>query len=267
MIPVYKYHGVGNDFIILDQRQQSIDYPPEVLRQWCHRRFGIGADGVMYLRHHDEYDFEMCYFNSDGKPGTMCGNGGRCIVAFAADRGIIKPLYRFLAPDGLHSGALLSNLKNGAKRVRIAMQPVLNIQRLSDNQYFLDTGSPHLVCFVENLSEMDVQKEGRSLRYDKRFAPKGTNVCFVEPADEQTIKVRTFERGVEAETLACGTGAVASAVVAKKHCQIVENKIKVQYPGGDLKVTFSLMKQQGAFDQIQLEGMAQFVFSAQIHRP
>ncbi len=265
MIPFYKYHGAGNDFILFDQRKTPVDYPEALLSAYCNRHTGIGADGVMYLRAHDTYDFEMLYFNSDGKPGSMCGNGGRCIIAFAADRGIKKQQYRFLAPDGVHTGEILEDDTPMHKKIRLQMQSVSDIVKYDDKEYFIDTGSPHLLRFVEDVEAIDVQKEGSYIRYQKRFAPGGTNVCFVQLQKDNTIKVRTYERGVEAETLACGTGAVASALAAVSYLQRAADTVRVQYRGGDLEVSF---RQTNAmhFDAIQLTGMAQFVYLGNIPR-
>ncbi len=263
MISFYKYHGAGNDFILFDQRKEHVDYPEHLLRAYCDRHTGIGADGVMYLRAHDTYDFEMLYFNSDGRPGSMCGNGGRCIIAFAADRGIEKQQYRFLAPDGVHTGEILEQCSPMQKKIRLQMQSVSEIVKYDDKEFFIDTGSPHLLRFVEDVEVIDVQKEGSAIRYQQRFAPDGTNVCFVQLQSDNSVKVRTYERGVEAETLACGTGAVAAALAAVSYLRSTAKNVYVQYKGGGLAVGFRRGKNK-CFDYIQLTGMAQFVYSGNI---
>lgn len=236
MISFYKYHGAGNDFILLDQREQAIDWPTETLQAWCQQHTGIGADGVMYLRSHPHYDFEMLYFNSNGKPGSMCGNGGRCIVAFAHDRGIHKQSYSFLAPDGLHHAHILAAADKPSKVISLQMADVSNIKQEDTQEFFTDTGSPHLVKFVEDVTKVDVQKEGSQIRYQQRFAPHGTNVCFVQQLTPHCLRVRTYERGVEAETLACGTGAVACALVSIHLHDKPQHSIEIHYPGGVLTV-------------------------------
>ncbi len=210
-----------------------------------------------------QWGAEMLYFNSDGKPGSMCGNGGRCIIAFAADRGIKKQQYRFLAPDGVHTGEILENCTPMQKKIRLQMQSVADIIKYDDKEYFIDTGSPHLLRFVEDVEAIDVQQEGSHIRYQKRFAPGGTNVCFVQMQKDNNVKVRTYERGVEAETLACGTGAVASALATVSYLHSVTDTVRIQYNGGNLEVSFKQSK-NGYFNDIQLTGMAQFVYSGNI---
>ena len=227
----YKYHGAGNDFLIADGRDTSIELPEMLIASLCDRHTGFGADGVMVLENSDRYDFRMRYYNSDGSGGMMCGNGGRCIVAFAADLGYTS--FSFEAPDGPHIAEIVSvedgKFSHAPKIVRLKMKDVVGAVPYPRTEtggsgdvrddWFLDTGTRHLVRFVEDIESQDVVGEGRRLRHDARFAPVGVNVNFVKvntyggsdgrPAG---IVVRTYEKGVEDETLACGTGIVASAL-------------------------------------------------------
>ena len=215
----YKYQGAGNDFLIADNRDGSINLTAEQIAAVCDRRYGVGADGLMLLEASDMYDFRMNYYNSDGSGGMMCGNGGRCIVAFAADMGITH--FDFDAADGFHTAQILKD-ENRIKTVRLKMKDVSEIIRYDvlEGPYvpsegcFLDTGTRHYVRFVEGLEDYDVVLEGRDIRYNAaELQPIGANVNFVEPYDGG-IKVRTYEKGVEDETFACGTGIVASCVAA-----------------------------------------------------
>jgi len=233
----YKYQGAGNDFLIADNRDGHLTEMDGVLyakdadgAQWsmpiadiCDRRYGVGADGVMLLEESDRYDFRMTYYNSDGSGGMMCGNGGRCIVAFAADRGIGH--FDFEAADGFHMANIIRDA-HGVKTVRLKMKDVSGMthyERLSgvnvpSSGYFLDTGTRHYVRFVEGLDSYDIVSEGRVIRMKGReLEPVGANVNFVEPAEDGAIRVRTYEKGVEDETFACGTGIVASAMASYAH--------------------------------------------------
>ena len=215
----YKYQGAGNDFLIADNRDGSINLTAEQIAAVCDRRYGVGADGLMLLEYSDTYDFRMNYYNSDGSGGMMCGNGGRCMVAFAADMGITH--FDFDAADGFHTAQILKD-ENGVKTVRLKMKDVSEIIRydalegpsVPSKGCFLDTGTRHYVRFVEGLEDYDVVAEGRDIRYNaSELMPIGANVNFVEPYDGR-INVRTYEKGVEDETFACGTGIVASCVAA-----------------------------------------------------
>ena len=218
---LYKYQGAGNDFLIADNRDGKLQLSQEQVAALCDRRYGIGADGLMLLENSGNHDFRMVYYNSDGSGGMMCGNGGRCIVAFAADRGIKK--YDFEAADGFHTAEILS-AEGYVKIVRLKMKDVdsavaydcLNGVDVPSEGYFLDTGTRHYVRFVENLDAYDVVSEGRAIRYGAvELQPVGANVNFVEPCDGM-LKVRTYEKGVEDETYACGTGIVASCLASAK---------------------------------------------------
>ena len=218
----YKYQGAGNDFLIADNRDGSIVLTSEQVSALCDRRYGIGADGLMLLENSERHDFRMTYFNSDGSGGMMCGNGGRCIVAFAADMGMEK--YRFEAADGLHDAEILHS-EGTVKTVRLQMKNVGGVDRhqaltgvnVPSDGYFLDTGTRHFVRFVEGLDDYDVVTEGRDIRFNaEELLPVGANVNFVEQ-EGRILKVRTYEKGVEDETFACGTGIVASAMASYAH--------------------------------------------------
>ena len=270
-VKVYKYQGAGNDFVIIDNRDGSIDLNDSQIRWLCDRRFGIGADGMMLLGAGGEYDFIMRYYNSDGFEGTMCGNGGRCLVAFAAHRGIKK--FEFIAIDGYHRAEVL---EYGDYRciVRLKMRDLLPDEegnspiKLYPEGYFLDTGSDHFVIFVDDVANYDVDGEGKKWRWAERF-PKGTNVNFVEIAPNK-IKVRTYERGVEAETLACGTGVTASSIAsfihgAKSFTTDGERvKFDIEALGDSLAVDFIPSDDGKRFEEIWLTGPATFVFETEV---
>jgi diaminopimelate epimerase len=256
ILSFFKYHGTGNDFILIDDRTKSFPSDNhELIAQLCDRRFGIGADGLMLLRKHGSYDFEMIYFNADGKPGSMCGNGGRCISRFASDIGAVsKDHVHFLASDGPHEAII------GKGTVKLKMKDVNDIEA-GDGFFFLDTGSPHYVRLDLNVQELDVYSKGRKIRYSERFAKEGTNVNFVE-AGPDGLFVRTYERGVEDETYSCGTGVTASALVASLVGVGNTGKLcKVKTKGGNLMVHFERSGNQ--FRNIWLEGPATFVFKGE----
>jgi diaminopimelate epimerase len=253
----YKYQGTGNDFILLDDRSGQIgDLSRDRIAQWCHRRFGIGADGLMLLGSKDGYDFTMAYYNADGAPGSMCGNGARCIVRFAADLGLKKERFLFLAPDGDHEAELLPD-----GSVRLWMSDVNGIN-VVENDRVLDTGSPHYVRMVEGVSDLDVEACGKAIRHSEPFSASGINVNFVERKGPNAIFVRTFERGVEAETYSCGTGVTASALVASAPMTGLQ-QIEVETIGGRLRVEFERTGPD-SFQNIRLSGPATYVFKGEI---
>ncbi len=254
----FKYQGAGNDFIIVDNREQQLLTRKDgaVIRKLCDRRFGIGADGLMLLEDKDGWDFEMVYFNADGGEGTMCGNGGRCLVAFAHRQAAIGNDCRFWAIDGPHEARILRS-----DWVELKMQDVTAIEA-GDGFFVLDTGSPHYVRFVDDLQAVDVVQAGRAVRYSDRFREKGTNVNFVQVVPEG-LKIATYERGVENETLACGTGVTAAALAyARQHPGEPLHNLAVFAKGGDLEVRFE--RQSQGFSQIWLCGPATFVFEGVI---
>jgi diaminopimelate epimerase len=253
----YKYHGAGNDFVIIDNREHLFPEGTELIKQLCDRRFGIGADGLMTLTKVADYPFAMRYYNSDGNESTMCGNGGRCIVAFANKLGLIKEGADFLAIDGPHEAYMPK-----ADYVKLRMQDVEHIQNYGDD-FFVNTGSPHYVRFVERFDNLDVKAEGRRLRYSKEFGNEGTNVNFVRVLGNGEIKMRTYERGVEDETWSCGTGTVASAIITAFKFQPDINAFSIQAQGGNLHVLFE-RKGPEEFRNIWLEGPATFVYQGEI---
>ena len=295
-IPFWKYHGAGNDFILMDDRKNQYSFGQEQIKHFCDRHLSIGADGLMLLKDATNADFSMTYFNADGKEGTLCGNGGRCITAFANHLGIIQSSACFQASDGLHHAEILEHSDN-SYRIRMQMQSVDrdaierwiiaeqrmelpapvwegSLERWNINDvgegYTLDTGSPHLVFFVRNASAVDVVSEGRRLRNFPEFDPDGINVDFVEIRKDGSLFVRTYERGVENETLSCGTGVTAAALVLEQFNkpgvresgnQIVFNS-KIRTKGGILQVSFRMTENQ--VTDIWLEGPVVSVFSGKI---
>lgn len=253
----FKYQGAGNDFILIDNRKNQVQLSTDHIKHLCDRHFGIGADGLMLLEQSQIADFKMVYFNSDGKESTMCGNGGRCIVAFAKKLKLIRQTTTFEAVDGLHYAEVL---KNG--HIRLQMKNVTNI-RSYKNAYVLNTGSPHYVQFVKNLASVNVYEKGRKIRYHKDFRKKGINVNFVEINDTHHIAVRTYERGVENETLSCGTGVTAAALVTAHKYEIPEGIIHITTRGGPLWVEFKRYKKHH-YSDLFLIGNADMVFQGKM---
>lgn len=253
----YKYQGTGNDFVLIDDRENVFgDTDAKKIAWLCDRRFGIGADGLMLLKNKAGYDFEMVYFNSDGRPSSMCGNGGRCIVAFAKHLGIIDDKAHFIAVDGEHDAEVKD------KRVSLKMNDVKQVE-VNEDFCWLNTGSPHYVKFVNGIEKLDVFNEGRSIRYNERFKKEGTNVNFLERKDDKLF-VRTYERGVEDETYSCGTGVTAAALVASlKNSSTAEDHCRIQTLGGELNVRFK-KNADGSFGDIWLEGAAELVYRGEI---
>lgn len=253
----YKYQGTGNDFIIVDNRNKGISLSKDNIEKICHRRFGIGADGFMMLENHSELDFNMRYFNSDGNESTMCGNGGRCLVAFAKYLKIISNKTQFNSIDGMHKAIVNDN-----DTISLQMQDVNSINKVNNN-YFLNTGSPHYVMFKNNVSEIDVYKRGQEIRNSAEFSPEGTNVNFVEFVKDE-IFVRTYERGVEDETFSCGTGVTASAICASFFSETDKNSYNILTKGGKLNVRFNKVDSK-KYNNIWLTGPAQMVFKGKIN--
>lgn len=251
----YKYQGTGNDFVILDNRQGIFDASRiDLIKQICDRRFGVGADGFMLLENTPGYDFKMVYFNADGNESTMCGNGGRCLVAFAHKMGVFEKDTRFLAIDGEH----WANIQDGIVHLKM-----IDIAQVEQNETFcwLNTGSPHYVKFVKNIADYPVFEEGKSIRYNDRFKAEGTNVNFAEKIAENEIFVRTYERGVEDETYSCGTGVTAAALVAS--LKGFTSPVKIKTLGGNLSIGFKA-NTSGGFEEVYLNGPAELVFEGEI---
>lgn len=259
MIHFNKYQGTGNDFIIIDNRDNRFNKETAFIRHLCDRRFGIGADGLMLVEKDKTADFKMVYYNSDGNESTMCGNGGRCIVAFAYRNKIItKKNTIFSAIDGLHDAEVLPS-----GDIRLKMIDVLKVDETPDG-YFLNTGSPHVVQFSSDVASFPVFEQGEKVRYSETYrSTNGTNVNFTEITDSLKIIVRTYERGVEDETLSCGTGVTAAAIAySKKEGIVGEIGVEVTTLGGKLDVFFE--KSSQGYTNVWLSGAATFVFEGTI---
>jgi diaminopimelate epimerase len=256
-IRFYKYQGTGNDFIILDNRDgQYSQLAKDKIQRLCDRRFGVGADGLMLLNKHPQYDFEMKYYNADGHESSMCGNGGRCLTQFAYDMGILKSDYTFIASDGVHEASIETN-----GTIALKMKDVDDIKVMRGDS-ILDTGSPHYVKMAHDVMHLDVRRKGAEIRYSHEFAEKGINVNFVEETDEpDEIFVRTYERGVEDETLSCGTGVTAAALVCS-HNDAGFNRVEVRTRGGQLAVEYDRIN--GRYENIWLIGPAEKVYEGTI---
>ncbi len=254
----YKYQGTGNDFIIVDNRKSILSKNnTKLFSRLCDRKFGIGADGLMLLElPENQYDdFKMVYFNADGNESSMCGNGGRCLVAFASFLGVIKDRAVFTAIDGNHKAIIKDGL------VYLQMQDVSDIEKY-DSHLFLDTGSPHHVTMVNGLSNFDVENEGRKIRNGAPYFESGSNVNFVEKKNGNLFAVRTYERGVEDETLSCGTGVTAVALSMHATKRTDKEEVSISTEGGELKVTFKQTKL--GYEDIFLIGPAEQVFKGEI---
>ncbi len=256
----YKFQANGNDFLLVDDRKGLFSSGREEIARFCHRHFGVGADGLILLKSSGSRDFDMAYFNSDGRPAEMCGNGGRSIAAMAFMKGLAGKEMRFLASDGVHEAKIEDvSADNRIFDVSLKMQDVKEV-KVFDDGWFLNTGVPHFVRFVSPVENVDVQRMGREIRNDHRFAPNGTNVNFVGIA-EDGLFVRTYERGVEDETLSCGTGVTASALVAA-FLKTSKPTTKVYTRGGDFQV--SSRENGDGFTDVWLRGPVEWVFQGEI---
>ncbi|MDD3878272.1 MAG: diaminopimelate epimerase [Bacteroidales bacterium] len=263
ILPFHKLHGTGNDFILIDNRKhyfQKYTNHEQLIKLLCDRHFGIGADGLILINKKPFFDFEMVYFNADGKEGTLCGNGSRCAVAFANELNLCRKDVRFFANDQTFFATILKKRKENIF-VSLKMQDLMSFEK-QRHYVLLDTGSPHYVCFYKDVTSLNVFEEGRKIRNSSIFRDKGVNVNFVELFDDH-IFVRTYERGVENETLSCGTGVVASAL----SCHIFDHfaadtVVDVKTLGGNLKVSYSF--ENGIYKNIFLEGPATFVFYGEV---
>jgi diaminopimelate epimerase len=258
-LPFSKYQGTQNDFVIIDNRAGTIQLTAAQIQFICDRRKGIGADGLMLLGTANGYDFSMTYFNADGKEGTMCGNGGRCLTQYAFDKGIKKDVYHFIAVDGPHESKIDIN-----GWVHLKMTDVNTVEKNIEGDvtfHVLDTGSPHYIEMVDNVNSVDVVALGQMIRYNERFKETGINVNFVAQEENQLF-VRTYERGVENETFSCGTGVTASALIAGID-KLGAQTIQIETLGGKLAVSFN-NKGDNAFDNIWLMGPGTYVFDGSI---
>lgn len=253
----YKYQGTGNDFVMIDNRLEN--FPKnntKLIESLCNRRFGIGADGLILLENDNSTDFKMVYYNSDGNESSMCGNGGRCLVAFAKSLNVINNEATFIATDGLHNATID---ENGI--VSLRMKDV-NEVKIESDYVFLNTGSPHHVTLVNDLEHFNVKENGATIRYSDLYGKVGSNVNFVNQLSENHFALRTYERGVEDETLSCGTGATATAIAMNAIGKTNSNAIDINVEGGKLKVTFE--KSEKGFEKVFLIGPATFVFEGTI---
>jgi diaminopimelate epimerase len=270
-LPFYKYQGTGNDFIMLDQRETAYlkKTDTQIIKNLCDRRFGIGGDGLMFLQLKDGYDFEMVYFNADGTEGSMCGNGGRCLTAFAHFLGVFESKCTFLAIDGDHEAVVKGAINNpqigNAVWVELKMINVAKSGIEQGTDYFLmNTGSPHYVVFTEDLTDINIYENGRAIRYSERFAKEGVNVNFVEILNApKGIEVATYERGVEDETFSCGTGVTAAAIAFYLKTG-GSTEVPIKTKGGQLEVKFSENTEGGIFQDVWLCGPATQVFAGTI---
>lgn len=253
----YKYQGTGNDFVMIDNRTSTFPKnDTKLVERLCDRRFGVGADGLILLENHDKYNFTMVYYNSDGNESTMCGNGGRCLVAFAKQMGVISDKAEFEAVDGYHFATIDTN-----NIVSLQMKDV-DFVDVKENYTFLNTGSPHHVELVEDLAHYSIKEEGAKIRYSNLYGKAGSNVNFVAQLNDDTFAVRTYERGVEDETLSCGTGVTAVAIAMFVNKKTASNHVNLNVEGGKLAVNFE--EKNGVFTHVNLIGPATFVFEGTI---
>lgn len=258
----YKYQATGNDFVLIDNRSGNYDLSKDQIVSICDRKFGVGADGLMLLEKHPSAHFNLQYYNSDGSQ-SLCGNGSRAAVKMAASLGMVNGKASFQAFDGLHDAEIE---KDGI--VRLRMNDVSGVQMLDNGDFFMNTGSPHYIRFVTDIRNYAVVETARPIRYSAEYMPGGTNVNFVERMGPNKIFVRTYERGVENETLSCGTGVTAAALAA--FFEMEQSKVQVQTLGGDLQVEFTRRHpgassgQAGIFQDIYLVGPAKLVFEGDL---
>jgi len=255
LLHFFKYQGTGNDFVIVDNRDGLIQLSKEQVALLCDRHFGVGADGLMLLNKHNNYDFEMVYYNADGAPGTMCGNGGRCLTKFAFDQGIQPNTYSFVASDGVHEAIIDAN-----GWIQLKMIDVHEVA-FTNEATVLNTGSPHYIKQVSGLSNYDVFTEGKNIRYNDTYSQRGINVNFVEWNDNELF-VRTYERGVENETFSCGTGVTAAAIATSAN-NAGHQETKIRTLGGSLLIKFNKIDAQ-QFTDVWLCGPASFVYEGKI---
>lgn len=255
----YKYQGTGNDFIFIDNRDNNFPKSnTQLIEKLCDRRFGIGADGLILLENDSQTDFRMVYYNSDGNQSSMCGNGGRCIVAFAKSLDLISNETTFIATDGLHYASILAN-----GDISLQMKDVDEV-RIENNYVFLNTGSPHHVMLVNDLDNYDVKGKGAEIRYSDLYGKAGSNVNFVNQLSANHFRLRTYERGVEDETYSCGTGATAAAIAMNALGKTNSHQIELDVEGGQLEVSFDRVTEGNKYINVFLKGPATFVFEGEI---
>jgi diaminopimelate epimerase len=253
----FKYQGTGNDFILIDDRSNSFpEDDKSLIKQLCDRRFGIGSDGLILLQNASDSDFKMVYFNANGSIGSLCGNGARCTVAFAKYLGCISDVTKFEASDGLHNARIESDI------IFIKMLDVFDVKNFNTHS-FLDTGSPHHVQMVKDLKQYNVYANGKRIREGEPYNESGSNVNFVEQISENKFAIRTYERGVEGETLSCGTGATAVALAMHFNKKTTSNSVVIQVEGGTLEIEFE--PTQKGYQNIFLSGPAEQVYSGTLN--
>jgi diaminopimelate epimerase len=256
-----KYQATGNDFVLIDNRSGKYSFTKEQIGQVCDRKFGVGADGLMLIEKHPDFDFNLVYYNRDGSQ-SLCGNGSRAAVHMASALGLVNGKAKFNAYDGKHAAEILSD-----GTIKLRMNDVAEVKQKGDD-FFLNTGSPHFIRFVKNIQGYPVFDEGKSIRYSSEYKPGGTNVNFIELLGNNTIYVRTYERGVEDETLSCGTGVVAAAIASS--FKGYSSPVQVKTRGGNLSVDFKKSTpaaqngQSGTFTDIFLAGPAKMVFEGDL---
>lgn len=260
-LPFFKYQATGNDFVILDNREKKYQFTQEQIQNICDRKFGIGADGLMLIEPDKDLDFNLQYFNSDGSQ-SLCGNGSRAAVSFASSLGLVNGKTTFNAYDGPHDAELITD-----GNVRLKMGDVREVKRIGDD-FFINTGSPHFIRIVEDAEAFPVYEQGKRIRYSEPYKPGGTNVNFVQRLEDNAIFVRTYERGVENETLSCGTGVTAAALAAS--FLGFKSPVQIHTLGGDLSVEFKFRPSvpgsghAGTFTDIYLSGPAKMVFKGEL---
>lgn len=255
-INFFKYQATGNDFIIINNIEKSFFLNEKIIKNMCNRNLGIGADGLILIEKNKKYDFYMKYYNSDGKEGSMCGNGGRCSVHFAKKIGIINNTNTlFKSIDGYHYASIKKNI------VSLNMKNV-ELVKVYPEHIYINTGSPHHIIFKDKINNINVYKEGKKIRFNKKYIKTGVNVNFVK-INKNILNVRTYERGVENETFSCGTGVTASAIAAYHIKKILYNKIIVKTLGGTLQVKFEKLLK--SYKKIFLKGEVNFVYKGIIN--
>ncbi|MEA3311004.1 MAG: diaminopimelate epimerase [candidate division WOR-3 bacterium] len=259
-----KVHGAGNDFIVFAHPEQPDEYFAKIAPAICDRRKGIGADGILLIRREEGYDFRMVYFNSDGSRAPFCGNGARALVLFAWKEGIASESMRFVSDAGVHKGLVVDGKPSVSLPDPKDIKLNLTLHEFDFPLHFAESGVPHVVVLVENLASFDVDGVGRSIRNHPHFAPAGTNADFVQIHNDDSISVRTYERGVERETLACGTGAVAVATVLHK-LKGMKSPIELGFPGGLLRVSFE--SDASTLTNVMLGGQTAVAFKGEIELP
>jgi diaminopimelate epimerase len=260
-LPFFKYQATGNDFVILDNRDRKLQFTQEQIQAICDRKFGIGADGLMLIEPHQQLDFNLQYYNSDGSQ-SLCGNGSRAAVSFASSLGMVNGKTTFNAFDGPHDAELITD-----GNVRLRMGDVHEVKRLGED-FYIHTGSPHFIRIVDDAEAFPVYEQGKKIRYSEAFKPGGTNVNFIQRLEDNAIFVRTYERGVENETLSCGTGVTAAALAS--HYLGYKSPVQIKTLGGDLSVEFKFRPSDsgsghaGTFTDIYLSGPAKMVFKGEL---